>query len=101
MHGLSSAQRKQLRALAHHLDPVVYVGKQGLSEALVQATHEALRDHELIKVKFNDQKEQKRPITSQLADMTSSAEVGLIGNIAILYRQHPDPEQRRVPLAPE
>lgn len=95
---LTSGQRKKLRSLAHHLDPIVYIGKQGLTDAVIQAAQEALRDHELVKVKFNDFKDEKRDITAQLAQATQSAEVGIRGNIATLYRQHPDPEQRKIDL---
>lgn len=98
MHHLTSGQRQQLRSLAHHLDPIVYIGKQGLTDAVIQATHEALRDHELVKIKFNDYKDRKREITAQLVEATQSLEVGLLGNIATLYRQHPDPEQRTIEL---
>ena len=98
MEHLTNGQRQRLRSLAHHLDPIVYIGKQGLTQAVIQATHEALRDHELIKVKFNDFKDRKRDITAQLVEITQSVEVNLIGNIATLYRQHPDPDQRKIDL---
>lgn len=98
MDSLTSAQRKQLRALAHHLQPVVYVGKQGLTDALVQAVDEALVSHELIKVKFNDFKGEKQAISEQIAAQTRASLAGIIGNIAILYRQHPEEEKRRIRL---
>ena len=98
MNLLSSAQRKKLRALAHHLDPVVYVGKHGVTEALLAAVTEALDAHELIKVKFNDFKSEKKALSAQIAE-TSGAEIaGLIGNVMILYREHPDPEKRKIDL---
>jgi RNA-binding protein len=98
MQHLTASQRTRLRSLAHHLDALVYIGKQGLTESVIQATQEALVDHELIKVKFNDFKDQKRELTALLAEATQSAQVGLIGNIATLYRQHPDPEQRKIDI---
>lgn len=98
MQELTSGQRKQLRSLAHHLSPVGYVGKNGLTEAVVAAVDEALEDHELIKVKFNDHKDEKREISADLAERTASHVVGIIGNIAILFRYQHNPEKRKINL---
>ncbi len=98
MQELTSGQRKQLRSLAHHLSPVGYVGKNGLTEAVVAAVDEALEDHELIKVKFNDHKDEKREISADLAARTGSHLVGIIGNIAILFRYQHNPEKRKINL---
>ncbi len=96
---MTSAQRKQLRALAHHLDPVVMIGKQGLTDAVTAATEQALDAHELIKVRFQEHKDEKGAITEQLAEATGSECAGIIGHIAILYRQHEDPEKRKIDLS--
>lgn len=96
MNSLSSAQRKKLRAIAHHLDPVVYVGKQGVTEALMSAIGDALLSHELIKVKFNDFKGEKKALSAQIAENSGAEIAGLIGNVLILYREHPDPEKRKI-----
>jgi RNA-binding protein len=95
---LKGFQRKHLKSLAHHLDPVIYVGKKGLTDDLVAAVDEALDAHELIKIKFNDRKEEKRDIVTTLVERTKSAQVGLIGNVAILFRQHADEEKRMIEL---
>ena len=98
MEELSSGQRKKLRSMAHHLAPVGYVGKNGLTEAVIAAVDEALEDHELLKVKFNDHKDEKREISAELAARTRSHVVGIIGNIAILFRYQHDPEKRKIDL---
>lgn len=98
MQVLSGSQRRYLRALAHHLNPVILVGKGGINDALVEATHEALNDHELIKVKFNDFKEERRELTTLLQERTESHVVGIVGNIAMLYRPQADPEKRTITL---
>jgi RNA-binding protein len=98
MNDMNSSQRKQLRALAHHLTPVSYVGKNGLSPALIESVRVALDDHELIKVKFIEGKEERKASSEKIAAETDSNLVGLIGNIAILYREHPDPEKRTIAL---
>lgn len=95
---MTSQQRKQLRGLAHHLDPVVMIGKQGLTDGIIAATVKALDAHELIKVRFLDFKDEKQGLTDQLATATSSEVAGIIGHIAILYREHPDPDKRRIEL---
>ncbi len=95
---LTSGQRKYLRGLAHHLDPVVIVGKQGLTDAVTQATTEALDAHELIKIRFNEFKKEKKELTAHLAGETGSAVAGIIGHVAILYRPHPEEDKRRITL---
>ena len=95
---LSGHDRKFLRAQAHSLDPVVIVGKQGLTEAGISAIGRALDTHELIKVRFNDFKDQKRELSAQIAEQTQSDLCGLIGHVAIFYREHPEPEKRKVNL---
>ena len=64
--------------------------QKGLDEALIA--------HELIKVKFMDFRDQKRELTEQLAAASGSALVGMIGNIAILYRQQQEPQKRKIAL---
>lgn len=98
MQDLTGQQRKYLRSLAHALQPVCYVGKNGLSAPLVESVRMALSDHELVKIKFNDHKEEKKSLAAQLEELTDSNLVGLIGNIAILYRQQPDEEKRKISL---
>ena len=95
---LTSAQRKQLRKLAHHLDPVVIVGVNGVTESLVNAVDHALQSHELIKVRFNEFKDEKKDLTAQIAEKTKSQIAGILGHVAILYREHEDPEERKIKL---
>ena len=95
---LSSAQRNYLRKHAHHLKPVVMIGSRGMAESVVQACDEALNDHELIKVKFQDYKEDRREISEELAQNLNAYMVGIIGNILILFRHAPEPEDRHYKL---
>lgn len=98
MNELTSSQRKYLRSLAHHLEPLILVGKQGLTDMLVRATGEALDDHELIKVRFNDHKDEKRAISEEMARRTGAHVVGSIGHVFLLYRRQPDKEKRKIEL---
>ena len=98
MQQASSAQRKELRRLAHHLDPLVWIGKEGLSDDVVAATVDALHAHELIKVKLLAFKEDRKTIARDLADKADCVLAGLIGHVVILYREHPDPDKRKIKL---
>jgi RNA-binding protein len=95
---LSSSQRQWLRRLAHDLKPVAQVGKNGLTEHVVAAVDQALQGSELIKVKFLDYQDQRRQLAETLVEETGSELVAIIGNVAVLYRQHPDPERRTIAL---
>jgi RNA-binding protein len=99
MNPLTSGERKYLRSLAHALDPVIWIGKEGVNDNLVAATNSALESHELIKVKFQAFKEVKQRLTQELAEKTESEVAGIIGHVAVLYRQQPDEAKRRIDLA--
>lgn len=98
MDKLKGSQKKYLRSYAHHLKPLVIIGAKGVTEQLIGSVDLALKDHELIKVKFGEFKEAKKEISEEIAKATGSELVGLIGNIAILYRLHPDPEKRKIKI---
>jgi len=99
MEKLKSSQRKYLRAQAHHLKPLVMIGAKGVTGQLIGSVDSALKDHELIKVKFGEFKEAKKEISEEIAKTTKSELVGLIGNIAIFYRQHPELEKRKIKIS--
>jgi RNA-binding protein len=98
MTSLKGYQKKHLRGLAHGLKPVVQIGREGVTDAVICAVDEGLFRHELIKIKFNDLKEKgpKEAITDDLAAKTGSEPVGMIGHTVILYRRHTDPEKRKI-----
>lgn len=93
---LTSGQKKQLKKFAHHLDPVVMVGHQGITSSVIEKTEEGLQSHELIKIKFIDYKDEKVALIESLTRSTNSTLVDFIGHVAIVYRPHPDPEQRKI-----
>jgi RNA-binding protein len=98
MQQLTQTQRNYLRKLAHHLKPVVQVGKQGLSDLLIAKVNQELTAHELIKVKFVDFQDQKQELTDELVAQSDSTLVRLIGNVVILYRPHPEADKREIIL---
>ncbi len=75
------------------------VGAKGVTDGLIGSVDLALADHELIKVKFVEFKEAKKEIAAEIAQATKSELVGLIGNIAILYRPNPDPAKRKIQVS--
>jgi RNA-binding protein len=93
-------QKKYLRGLAHNLQPSILIGQKGLTDALVRAVREELDRHELIKVKFNDFKDRasKEAMIASLEEQAACIPVGMIGHTAIFYRQHADPEKRKIVL---
>jgi RNA-binding protein len=97
---LAGFQKKYLRGIAHGLKPVVFIGQKGLGTEVFKATEEALEQHELIKVKFNDfkEKEQKAEINKRISQKTGAALAGAIGHTAIFYRQQKDPQKRKIVL---
>ena len=97
---LTGYQRKFLRSLAHPLKPIVLIGNRGHTDAVAEALDAALLKHELVKVKFNDDKtkEFKAKTTSELERATHSQVVGMIGHTAIYDRPHPEPEKRKIKI---
>ena len=95
---MNNAQRQFLRREAHDLRPVVQIGKNGLTEQLYAALENELDAHELIKIKFMDFRDEKRELAEELAERTRSTLIGIIGNIAIVYREQADPEKRKIRL---
>lgn len=94
MEKLKGVQRKWLRGQAHSLKPVVQIGKNGLSEGTLREIDLALDYHELIKVQAVAPKEEKQELSRQIEEKLGAETVGLIGHMLIVYREHPDPDQR-------
>jgi RNA-binding protein len=101
MKELTGAQRKYLRGLAHDLNPAASVGQKGITPALLQEVNQALEASELIKVRFIDYKEKavKSALAAEIGEGTGSHLAGLIGHVAIYYREHTDPLKRRILLS--
>ncbi len=98
MSELNGSQRRYLRGLAHHLKPLVLIGKAGLAESALSSLDRALEDHELIKVKFNEFKDRKKEISQEIAEKTNSETVGMIGHVVIFYREQPKEKKRKIRL---
>jgi RNA-binding protein len=87
---LSIADRKAHRAEAHHLDPVVMIGNDGLTPAIVKETDAALSAHGLIKVRvLGDDRAARDAMYTQLADQLNAAPIQHIGKLLVFWRPKP------------
>ncbi|WP_224361267.1 ribosome assembly RNA-binding protein YhbY [Hyalangium versicolor] len=84
---LTGKQRRALRAMGHHMEPVVIVGQSGVTEGVLSAVTQALNDHELIKVKVNEGPEDRHEAAEKMAEGTSSELVQLLGRTALLFKK--------------
>jgi len=84
---LTPSQRKEHRSQAHHLDPVVFIGNDGLTDAVVRETDFALKAHGLIKVRvFADDRAAREDMLQKLADQLDAAPIQHIGKLLVLWR---------------
>ena len=91
---LRPAQRKEIRAQAHHLEPVVRIGGEGLTKAVIKETDAALKAHGLIKVRvFSDERDAREAMFATLCDELNAAPIQHIGKLLILWRPVPPKEK--------
>ena len=91
---LTAAQRREHRAASHHLDPVVAIGGDGLTDAVRKETDAALTAHGLIKVRiFSDDRAAREAMFAELTDQLDAAPVQHIGKRVVLWRPIPSREK--------
>jgi putative YhbY family RNA-binding protein len=91
---LTPAQRKAHRADAHHLDPIVMVGGDGLTPAVKKEADAALKAHGLIKIRvFSDDRLARDAMLAELADELGAAPIQHIGKLLVLWRPMPEKER--------
>ena len=99
---LTPAQRKVHRADAHHLDPIVMIGSDGLTPAVKKEADAALKAHGLIKIRvFSDDRLARDAMLATLADELDAAPIQHIGKLLVLWRPKPakerTPDEERMP----
>lgn len=88
---LTSTQRRELRARAHHLRPVVVIGNAGLTTAVLNEINKNLSSHELIKIRvFADEHAARNQMLGEICTSLHAARVQHIGKILVVYRPLPD-----------
>ncbi|MDP6570813.1 MAG: ribosome assembly RNA-binding protein YhbY [Candidatus Marinimicrobia bacterium] len=98
MNKLTSRQRAYLKSKAHHLEPVVLIGKNKVAEGTLSSIDKALKARELIKIKFREYKDEKIALAQYIQDELQAEIVGIVGHTLILFKQHPDQEKQIYPL---
>jgi RNA-binding protein len=92
---LSQKQQNHLRGLGHHLDPIVHVGKEGITDGLCDAINGALDQHELLKLRLSEHAPGDRhELATEIAGRCRAALVQVIGRTLLLYRRRPDTDPR-------
>jgi RNA-binding protein len=102
METLTPAQRRALRAKAHHLHPVVTIGQHGLTEAVLREIDVNLKAHELIKIRvFEDVRAAREALMSEICAALGAASVQHLGKLLIVWRPAPveNDAPARVPKA--
>lgn len=90
---ITGKQKRFLRGLGHHLNPVVMVGKEEVNQKLINATDEALEQHELIKVRLQEGcLSDRKSVAAQLSEQTGSAVAQILGHTFLLYRPAQEPQ---------
>ena len=84
---LTSKQRRELKALAHNINPIVIIGKTGLSANIISELERGLSSHELIKAKIQiDDRETRKELFETICQQLDAAPVQQIGKILVIYR---------------
>ena len=95
---LRGKDRRHLRGLGNALRPTVYLGKEGLSAAVIRSLNEAYANSELVKVRLERGAPlERREAGEQLATAIEAYLVQVLGNILLLYRPDPDDPQIVLP----
>ena len=91
MEPLENRELRALKSRAQLLKPMVKLGKDGMSPAFLKSLDDALTHHELVKIKFDEFKEQKKELMPQLAEKLSAHIILRVGNVLVLFRRKPAP----------
>ncbi|HEX7623081.1 MAG TPA: ribosome assembly RNA-binding protein YhbY, partial [Anaeromyxobacteraceae bacterium] len=86
----SSPLRRKLRGMGHHLSAIVQVGKEGVTDAVLRQLDQALRDHELVKVKVGAESPEDRFEAAERLSTGAEAQLAqILGRTLLVYRKHP------------
>ena len=95
---LTGKQKRHLRSLAHHLDPIFQIGKGGVNDHLIRHIEEAIEVRELIKVSvLNNSIEEAREIAPEIAERSGCELVQVIGKTIVLYKESQDHKTIELP----
>ncbi|MBO5100396.1 MAG: YhbY family RNA-binding protein [Treponema sp.] len=95
MINLTSKQRKILEKAAQPLSSLVQIGGAGVTEEQINQISRIISEHELVKIKFNDYKDEKKELSQDISEKTNSTLVRIIGNTAIFYKPSEEEKNRK------
>ncbi|MEM6822894.1 MAG: YhbY family RNA-binding protein [Verrucomicrobiota bacterium] len=84
---MKSVERKQLKAKAHHLRPIIRIGKAGVTDSLIQQIDRVLKDHQLIKLQFDAHKERRKELSLEITSKSGAEIVSLVGHVLTIYKE--------------
>lgn len=85
---LSKTQKKYLKGICHHLQPVIMIGNKGLTESVLEELDRALDRHELVKIKLRGEREDRRQWLEDIVARTGAEAVQSIGQTACVFRRN-------------
>ena len=88
---LANRELRALKARAQLLKPMLKVGKDGLSPAFLKELDTMLKHHDLVKVKFDEFKDQRKELGPQMAAGVSARIIMAVGHVIVLFRRKPQP----------
>jgi RNA-binding protein len=94
---LTPTERRDLRARAHHLHPVVMIGDAGLTPAVLREIEQNLKSHELIKIRATGDRAERDALLDRICGELSAAAVQHIGKVLVVYRPKPPEEKSAKP----
>ena len=95
---LSGRAIRHLRGLGHHIDPIVQIGKDGITDSVVAATRAALHAHELVKVKVGTESPiDRKEAGPELAELAGAILAQILGRTLLLYKRHPQKPKIELP----
>ncbi|PAW81241.1 MAG: hypothetical protein B9S33_16915 [Pedosphaera sp. Tous-C6FEB] len=95
---LPNSTISKLKSLAQRLEPVLALGKAGVTDAFIKSLDEVLGQHELVKIKFAAFKDERKTLAPQLAEKTASQLIWVVGHVAVFYRPQPDAAKRKIEI---
>ena len=99
---LSPRQSQYLRALGHHAQVIVQIGKNGVTDGVTAAVHQALLDDELVKIRVSGESPADRHEAAEALAEALKAEVAqVLGHTLLLYRPHPSEPKLKLPKEPK
>lgn len=95
---METSQIKKLKALSHNLKPSINIGKEGVNEGVIQSIKQHLERFELIKIKFQKNKNSKVDLARHIVTSTESSQISIIGNILIIFKVSSNMKYRQIKI---